>query len=76
MTDNTWNKEATSILKAQLSRKGIKYHDLAKKLNERGINETQNTIAKKLSRGSFSFAFFLQCMYVLGINTIDLNFQK
>lgn len=73
MTDSSWNKEATRILKAQLSRKGIKYHDLAKKLNERSIGETQNTIAKKLSRGSFSFTFFLQCMYVLGINTIDLN---
>lgn len=68
-----WHKEATAILKAQLSRRNIKYHDLARRLNEIGIEENQNTIATKLSRGTFSFAFFIQCMYVLGINTIELN---
>ena len=73
MPDENWNDQAKGILKAQLARKNIKYHDLARRLNGIGIEENQNTIATKLSRGTFSFAFFLQCMYVLGINTIDLN---
>jgi len=63
-----WNKEATAILKAQLSRKNMRYHDLARLLKDIGIDENQNTIATKMSRGSFSFSFFLQCMFVLGVN--------
>ena len=73
MVNNNWNQQAKSILKAELARKNIKYHDLAKRLNDLGIEENQNTIATKMSRGAFSFAFFIQCMYVLGINTINLN---
>ncbi|WP_312883535.1 DUF6471 domain-containing protein [Paraburkholderia youngii] len=29
-------------------------------------SETERSIANKLSRGSFSFAFYLQCMRALG----------
>ena len=73
MPEENWNEQAKGILKAQLARKNIKYHDLARRLNAIGIEENQNTIATKLSRGTFSFAFFLQCMYVLRIDKIDLN---
>jgi len=34
-----------------------------RELNKIGIEENQNSIATKLSRGTFNFAFFLQCMY-------------
>lgn len=73
MPEENWNDQAKGILKSQLARKNIKYHDLARRLNAIGIEENQNTIATKLSRGTFSFAFFLQCMYVLRINTIELD---
>jgi hypothetical protein len=72
MTDN-WNDEASSILKGALKRKRVKYSELADRLNELGNEETRNSIANKLSRGTFSFAFFLQCMKVLRINKISLD---
>lgn len=68
-----WNSKATIILKEKLARKKMKYHDLARALNDIGINENQNTIATKLSRGSFSFAFFLQCMVALKIEHVDFS---
>lgn len=73
MPEENWNEHAKGILKAHLARKNIKYSDLAKKLNDIGIEENQNTIATKISRGTFSFTFFLQCMYALGIKKIDLS---
>jgi len=73
MPEEDWNEQAKGILKAHLARKNIKYHDLARALNAIGVEENQNSIATKLSRGTFSFAFFLQCMYALRINKIDLN---
>jgi Domain of unknown function (DUF6471) len=68
-----WNKKASRVLKAILARQGLKYADLATLLSRIGVKETNNTIANKLSRGSFSFAFFLQCMEVLNIENINLN---
>ena len=41
-----------------------------------GIDENHNSIANKLSRGTFSFTFFLQCMYALRIDTVELNLEN
>lgn len=73
MPEEDWSEVAKGIIKAQLARRNIKQYELARALNGIGVEETQSSISSKLSRGTFSFAFFLQCMYVLRINTIDLN---
>jgi len=75
MSEDNWNKQAKNILKASLKRKNLTYQNLAKELDSIGIEENQNSIATKLSRGSFSFSFFLQCMCVLKINKIELDLQ-
>ncbi len=68
-----WNEKAKGVLKSILARKNIKYHELARRLNDIGVEETKNTIANKISRGSFSFAFFLQCMAALEIDNIRID---
>ena len=68
-----WNEKAKVILKEKLTRKNMKYHDLARALKDIGINESQNSIATKMSRGTFSFAFFLQCMSALKIDYVDFS---
>jgi len=72
--NKNWNDEAKLILKSILTNKNIKYHELAQRLNELGLEENHNSIANKISRGTFSFAFFLQCIYVLDINSSELDF--
>ncbi len=71
--EETWNEKATNILKSILTRRNIKYHELAIKLNALGIEETQGSISNKISRGTFSFTFFMQCMEALGIKEIRLD---
>lgn len=71
--EETWNEKATNILKSILSRRNIKYHELAIKLKALGIEETQGSISNKISRGTFSFIFFIQCMEALGIKEIRLD---
>ncbi|MDD4855053.1 MAG: DUF6471 domain-containing protein [Sulfuricurvum sp.] len=73
MPEEYWNEQAKGILKAQLARRNMRYHDLALALQAMGLEENQNTIATKLSRGTFSFAFFIQCMYALRMDSIELN---
>lgn len=71
--EETWNKKATNILKSILTRKNIKYNELSLKLKELGVEETQGSISNKISRGTFSFAFFIQCMEALEIKEIRLD---
>lgn len=67
--------EAKAILKAELARKDIGYKRLSQLLAQVGVDETPSAITNKLSRGTFSFVFFLQCMKALGRAqvTIDLD---
>lgn len=61
-----WYKIAGNVLRAELARQGVTYRQLAAALTQIGVAETERSIASKLSRGSFSFAFYLQCMRALG----------
>ncbi|MFC3179118.1 DUF6471 domain-containing protein [Undibacterium amnicola] len=68
-----WENEARRIVKAELARRGMTYERLAKRLKTIGINETERSIANKMSRGTFSFIFFLQCMKAIGNNDVAFN---
>lgn len=68
-----WNQRASAILKSILTRRNIKYNELADRLRILGIEETQSSISNKISRGTFSFTFFLQCMEALNIKDIRLD---
>lgn len=64
--DQQWRAEASRVLKARLARCGLSYADLVSRLNAKGASESYAGVANKVSRGTFSFAFYLQC-----INAID-----
>lgn len=60
-----WNREAKRLLRAELVRRQIGYKQLAVLLEGLGVEETERSIANKVSRGAFTFVFFLQCMKAL-----------
>ncbi|AMV48493.1 DUF6471 domain-containing protein [Paraburkholderia caribensis] len=60
-----WNKEAKRVLRAELVRQQIGYKQLSVLLEGLGVVETERSIANKISRGAFTFVFFLQCMKAL-----------
>lgn len=68
-----WENEARRIVKAELARRGMTYERLAKRLKTIGINETERSIANKMSRGTFSFIFFLQCMSAIGSTKVSFD---
>ena len=68
-----WYQLAGNVLRAELARQGISYRQLATLLAGIGVSETERSIANKMSRGSFSFAFFLQCMRALGRTDFRLD---
>ena len=68
-----FQNRAKNILKAEFKRRGVSYKQLADKLGEIGVHESERNIANKISRGGFSAAFFLQCLSVIGCKTVSLE---
>jgi len=70
-----WNNKVKRLLKSELVKRGISNSDLAILLNKYGINETKASIDSKISRGSFSACFMLQCLTVIGCTRIEIYEQ-
>lgn len=68
-----WQKIASNILKAEITRRGISYDQLQQKLAQIGVQETSNSINVKINRGTFSFVFFLQTMKAIGAKTLRIE---
>ncbi len=66
-------EQAKNILRAELKRQGFSYKDLANALGEKGVHETDKNIANKLSRGTFTAAFFLMVLDVIGCKTLRIS---
>jgi hypothetical protein len=73
VTERDWQKHVKGILKAELKRRHVSYKELAEKLHEIGLHETERNIANKIARGSFSAVFFVQCLTVIGCHRIVLD---
>jgi hypothetical protein len=71
-TAMNWDLEAKRVLKAELARKGVSYKELAARLAAMGVEDSAPAIANRVSRGKFSFAFFLKCMRALDVETVRL----
>jgi hypothetical protein len=67
-----WSSEAKGILRAELERRGVTYGRLARLMQAKQMHETERSLANKISRGSFSFAFFLQVMRVLKVTEVSV----
>lgn len=73
MDENAWNEAAKGLLRAELKRRDLTYIGLADRLKAVGVDETPNSIAKKVNRGTFSAAFLLACMKAIGCDAVRLD---
>lgn len=64
---------AKNLLKAELKRKGVTYAQLAEKLGTVGVQENERNLNNKISRGGFTAAFLLQCLSVVGVDSIRVD---
>ena len=68
-----WSDKSKRLLKSELIKRGVSNADLAVMLNEIGVEETKASIDSKISRGSFSTCFLLQCLTVIGCHKIEIE---
>lgn len=71
--EKEWADKVRRFIKAELKRADVTYAELARRLNEHGIeDETEGSVTAKLARGTFSVTFFLAVLTVLEIEAVTL----
>jgi hypothetical protein len=68
-----WQQRVRGLLRAELARRNITYTELVNRLAAIGVKESEQNIANKLSRGTFTAAFFVQCLEAIGCRTLRLD---
>ncbi|MEQ1553591.1 MAG: DUF6471 domain-containing protein [Ferruginibacter sp.] len=68
-----WNDKVKRLLKSELIKRAVSNADLAQLLSESGVEETKASIDSKISRGTFSASFFIQCLSVIGCSKIEIE---
>ncbi len=68
-----WQAQVKGLLKAELKRRDLSYAALAEKLAAIGVKDSERNISNKISRGTFTAIFFVQCMEAIGVKTIHLS---
>ena len=69
----SWEERAKRFLKAELARADVGYRDLAERLKKHGLEETEASIANKISRGTFSATFLLASLIAIGTPSVRLE---
>lgn len=67
MQETDWSEKAKRLLKSELVRRGVSSEDLVALLENIGVEETKASIDSKISRGTFSAAFLIQCLNAIGV---------
>lgn len=68
-----WQNRVRGLLRAELARRGVTYDELVEKLAAIGVRESPQNIANKMSRGTFTAAFLIQCLDAIGCKTLHLD---
>ena len=71
--EKEWGTKASRFLKAQLKKANVGYKELADRLNQHGMEETETSITGKLARGTFAVSFLLASLSVLEIEGLHLG---
>lgn len=71
--EREWADRARRYVKVELKRAEVNYAELARRLKEHGLEETEASITAKLNRGTFAATFFLATMLAIGKDTIPLG---
>jgi Domain of unknown function (DUF6471) len=72
-TSDAYADRAKRYLKAELKRAGVNYAELARRLTEKGLPETEGSVAVKINRGAFPAWFLIAAMEVIGASSLRLS---
>ena len=71
--DEEWNAAAKSFIRVEMAKRNLSYADLVDALAKRGVEDNERNVRNKVARGSFSAAFFIQCMVAIGVDVLRFD---
>ncbi|WP_225871692.1 DUF6471 domain-containing protein [Qipengyuania atrilutea] len=72
VTEKEWEDRVKTLLKVELKRKNVTYAELAGKLADIGVMDSEPNIRNKISRGKFTAVFLVQCLSAIGVQELRL----
>ena len=71
--DRDWTAYTKGMLRAEMVRRNVSYAGLVEKLAAIGVKDSEANLRNKISRGGFTGAFLLQCLFAIGAHTVRLH---
>jgi hypothetical protein len=71
-TEDDWADDVKRLLRAEMTRRGITYDQLAEKLAAIGVSDSSVNIRNKVARGKFTATFLVQCLTAMGARSLRL----
>ncbi len=72
-TEKELAEKTVRFLKVEMKRSGVTYSELAKRLQEHGLRETEASLANKFSRRTIAATLFLATLAALEFETLSLE---
>ena len=72
-TSSDWAEHAKRYLKVELTRADVGYAELARRLTEMGLPETEGSVTVKINRGVFPAWFLFAVLRVLNVQVLRLD---
>ena len=72
-TSEEWADRAKRHLKSELKRADVGYADLARRLTEMGLPESEGSVTAKINRGAFPAWFLFAVMRAIGAHTLRVE---
>lgn len=72
-TSEEWSELAKRHVKAELKRADVGYTDLAKRLTDMGLPETEGSVTVKINRGAYPAWWLFAVMRAIGAHTLRLE---
>lgn len=71
--EKQWEERVKTLLKVELKRQNVTYAELAGKLADIGVMDSEPNIRNKISRGKFTAVFLIQCLEAIGVSSLRLQ---
>ena len=72
-TSEEWADKATRYLKGEMARAGVRNAELAKRLTDMGLPETEASVQVRIRRGTFPAWFMIAALSALGCSALRLD---
>ncbi len=72
-TSDEWADKAKRYLRGEMARAGVRNAELAKRLTDMGLPETEASVQVKINRGAFPAWFLMAALKAVGCSVLRLD---